>query len=135
MAGHAGARVFGCCLALGLRSSFLSWVLQCFAMCLAFPQRCTRTGLSMGMPRAAGAAGVSHPNPPRWHPGTASSAELGVCFTSSSSTLQQRWDLWKLCMWCPLPRSLWYFTAAHMYFVKVCFVNQLYVGWCWENSV
>lgn len=94
---------------------------------------CAPKGLSMGVPRAA--AGVSHPNPPQWHPGTARSAEqLGVC-TSSSSYIAAEWDLWKLCTWYPSPRSLWYFAAAHTYFVKVCFVYRVYVGWSWDNSV
>lgn len=128
----AGPEFLGWLLALGLCSSCLSWVLQCFAECLAPPQGCAPTGLSLDVPRTAA---VSHLNPP-----DGILAQPSVLSWASASpphlpAVLQRWELCELFSWHPLPRSLCYFTAAHTCFVEMCFVNQVYVGWCWENSV
>lgn len=119
--------------------------LGCFTLCRVFgssPALCSR-GIVHGCPQGLWVLLVC---PIQTHLGGLPAqpiplaAQPGVLSWVSASpprlpTLQWRWDPWKLCTWHPLPGSLWHFAAAHAYFVKMCAVNQVYVGWCWENSV
>lgn len=88
---RAGPGSLAGCLALGLCSSSLSWVLHTLPCVRLLPSAVLPWDCPWVSSGAVGAAGVSHPNTPRWPPGTAHplgsparSAELGVCFTSSS---------------------------------------------------